>query len=40
MFSAMETMANSKQNKLAFRIASMEKSTQKRVDRYLDALQD
>jgi len=40
MSSAMENMASTKQNKLASRIASIEKSAQKRINRYLDALQD
>ena len=40
MFGAMEDMARSKQNKLASRVAAIEKGAQKRIDKFLDALQD
>lgn len=40
MSSAMESMASSKQNKLSSRIAAIEKGAQKRIDKFLDALQD
>lgn len=40
MSSAMENMASSKQNKLSSRIASLEKSAQKKIDKALGALQD
>ena len=38
MSEAMESMASSKQNKISSRIASLEKSAQKKIDKLLDAI--